>query len=215
MYSIISCLPPYIASQLTSILFTGLMCSKDKQLCTNDRVYGKLIKELEYLRKRGITIYVQGKKINVKFQLTLVFGDNLGLNDTFDMTTSFEDSCFCRVCKVCPEQWKYMTREDPSLFRTRTNYYQDIAFNSCKDTGIKKNSIFNTISGFHVIDNVSFDIMHDVLHGVCSYVLRGVIFNLVFKKKYLTLDTLNRKIQDFYFEKNTEINNPPKFQYKK
>lgn len=106
LYTIIACLPSDISSQLTSILFTGVICSKDKSLCSNEDVFKHVIAELNFLRKHGITILVDNKQIKLYFQLVLVLSDNLGLNDMFDMVTSFKDTPFCQACHAPSEIWK-------------------------------------------------------------------------------------------------------------
>lgn len=214
IYTIIGCLPPEISSRLSSIIFTGLICASEKKDCSNDKVFGELIRELNFLRREGMKILVNGKSFIVKFQLALVLGDNLGLNEIFDMTESFKDSAFCRVCRAEPEVWKYLTREDVSLLRNKENYLQDIMMNDSQKYGIVKNSAFNSIDNFHVLDNVSFDIMHDILHGVANYVLRAVIYDLIFVKNYnLTLQTVNLLIQDFNYDSNVDFNKPPEFHF--
>lgn len=213
IYAMIACLPPQISSRLSSILFSGLICAKDKKMCTNAEVFKALIEELNFLRRTGIKVSMNSSSYLVKFQLVMILGDNLGLNDIFDMTTSFKDTTFCRVCKAEPHQWKFMTKEDPKLFRTKKNYYEDILKDKPTETGLKKNSVFNNVDNFHVLDNISFDILHDALHGVCNYVLRGIIYNLIYKEGCITLEELNRSIQDFPFGKIASFNKPPEFQY--
>lgn len=50
LYTYIACLPPDIASRLTSIIFTGLICAEDKKACTNSEVFKVLVEELNHLR---------------------------------------------------------------------------------------------------------------------------------------------------------------------
>lgn len=55
-YTYIACLPPEIASELSSIIFTGLICAKDKKNCSNEEVFRHLIRELNHLRTTGIRV---------------------------------------------------------------------------------------------------------------------------------------------------------------
>lgn len=111
LYTYIACLPPDIASQITSIIFTGLICSRDKKDCSNEEVFKPLIQELNNLRDKGITITVDGKAVKLYFQVVLFLGDNLGLNDMFDMVDSFKDTPFCRACRASSEIWKKEPKE--------------------------------------------------------------------------------------------------------
>lgn len=129
------------------------------------------------------------------------------------MVCSFKETTFCRVCQAKPKQWKCMTQESENLLRNRKNYEDAVLKNDPKETGIVNRCAFNAVEGFHIMDNVSFDIMHDFLHGVLNYVLRSVIFDFVFIKKLFTLQTLNNIIQNFHYPPHQAINKPPEFQF--
>lgn len=189
VYTYIACLPPDIASKLSSISFTALVCAKDKNLCTNEEVFKFLIDELNFLRSHGIEINIENTNYRIYFQLALLLGDNIGMNEYLDMVESFKSTPFCRICRASADKWKYMTREDKSILRNRTNYEADCRSNNPQETGIKRESTFNSVRNFHIMENVSFDIMHDFLHGVGCYVIRYIIHEFVFVKK------------TFYFER--------------
>lgn len=112
LYSYIACLPQDVASRLSSIIFTGLICAKDKKACTNEDVFKELIKDLNALRTEGLTIMVNEKRLKLYFQLVLVLGDNLGLNEIFDMTYSFKDSGWCRACYAASNESKVQSVEN-------------------------------------------------------------------------------------------------------
>ena len=61
--------------------------------------------------------------------------------------------------------------EDPTLLRTVQNYDADLMLGDVKKTGLEKKCAFNEIPSFHVTNNLSLDMMHDYLEGVCSYVM--------------------------------------------
>lgn len=108
-----------------------------------------------------------------------MLGDHLGLNEIFDCVGSFNDTVFCRICKATPGDWKQMCCEKTDILRNRQNYEEDPAWEEPRRTGIVRKSVFNTVLGFYVLDNVSFDIMHDYLHGVLKYIPRSTIFDFV------------------------------------
>lgn len=95
--------------------------------------------------------------------------------------------------------------------RYKESYESDLLKNCPRLTGIKKSSIFNSVLNFHITTNVSFDIMHDILHGVSNYDLRSILYHFIFVKRYFTLDTLNARIQRFHFGPNKDLNKPPEF----
>lgn len=41
--------------------------------------------------------------------------------------------------------------------------------------GIESECIFHTIPGFHVTNNLSVDIMHDLIEGTCRYDMIAII----------------------------------------
>ena len=51
--------------------------------------------------------------------------------------------------------------------------------------------------------------MHDLLEGVCVYVMREIIFAFIFLKDYFTLQTLNVRIENFDFGPIENSNKPP------
>ena len=51
--------------------------------------------------------------------------------------------------------------------------------------------------------------MHDVLEGVCMYVMGALIHKFIFVKKYVTLELLNEKIQHFEYGSLEKSNRPP------
>lgn len=100
LYTYIACLPPKIASQLSSIIFSDLICAKDKKECNNKDVFGSLIEDFNNLRTKDITIIVDQKPVKIYFQLVLLLSDNLGINKLLDMVCSFKDSACCRACRA-------------------------------------------------------------------------------------------------------------------
>lgn len=67
-------------------------------------------------------------------------------------------------------------------------------------TGIKELCVFNELDSFHVTKNYSFDIMNDILEGVCKYdicmMLKTMIYHLL---NYFNIETLNNRIESFNY----------------
>ena len=78
------------------------------------------------------------------------------------------------------------------------NYAEDLVLNDPASTGIKFPCVFNTFPNYHVTYNVIFDLMHDVLEGVCNFGMLEVIDYLV-GKGYITVHLLDNLIQCFPF----------------
>ena len=208
VYASIACLPPRFASRLSSILLTMLVHAKDHKEFGNKKVFSKLVNELNFLRNEGIIVDLNGSKQIVKFQLVLILGDNLGLNSMFGFVQSFKCDFSCRICKITQQESSIMCRENENALRTKKNYEKDSGIIKQSDTGIKEPCIFHEVEGFHMTENITVDVMHDVLEGICKYVLRSIINHYVFVAEYFTLQDLNSEIQNFNFGP-TEISNKP------
>lgn len=206
IYASIASLPPRIASRLNSILFSTIFYSEDKKKSNNETVFKSLIDELNYLRENGILIKIDNVTKRVKFQLILILGDNLGLNGICGFVESFKAKFCCRICRTSSDDYEKYVNHNCNL-RNAKNYEEDIRLKDVSKTGIKEACVFNNVKGFNIINNFTVDIMHDLLEGVCVYVLRAILFYFIFKKEYFTLQTLNDRINNFDF--GTENTNKP------
>ena len=210
-YSILACLPPDLASRLECILCHSLVYTDDKKNTSNAFVFSKLIEDANFLRNTGIFIDVHNTRINVKFDVILIVGDNLGTNGISGFVESFQANFYCRMCKVSSEEAKTLTKEEEKLLRTRSNYESDLKINDSSRTGIKEKCVFHQIEDFHITENQSVDMMHDFLEGVCTYDLHAIISELIFTKKYFTLEILNARIKSFNYG-NENTNKPPEIE---
>ena len=81
-----------------------------------------------------------------------------------------------------------MIEENQTLLRNRENYEADVKFGNSSCTGIKSPCVFHKISNFHVTENLTIDMMHDVLEGVCVYVIKSIINIFITVERYFTLE---------------------------
>ena len=122
VYATIVSLPPWLSSTLDSIIFSTLIRSKDKKKTTNAKLFKSLIEELNFLQENGIIITDDGRLFKIKFQVVLILGDNLGINEIFGFVTSFRTNFCCRVCEADKSAIVNSTVEDKSKLRTKDNY---------------------------------------------------------------------------------------------
>ena len=66
-------------------------------------------------------------------------------------------------------------------------------------TGIKSECLFNKLINFHIAENKTLDIMHDLFEGVVKYTLTKVLTCLIFINKLFSLETLNQRILTFCY----------------
>lgn len=88
--------------------------------------------------------------------------------------------------------------ENMQVWRDRKSYEADILMNDMSVTGLKQDSIWNEMNGFHVTDNLSVDVMHDMLEGVCHYDITQIITNFI-SQQFFTLDQLNMRVRKHNF----------------
>lgn len=143
--------------------------------------------------------------------------DNLAINDIFGFVTSFNSQNWCRICTTDKIETQSQVKENPHMLRTVENYRQH-----CKDysTGIKAECIFNEIPNFHIIENATADIMHDVFEGICRYEIAKILNIFITKERFFSLEILNERLHHIdcgrNFSKNVPVsisNNALKTQY--
>uniref|UniRef100_A0ABD2X610 S1 motif domain-containing protein n=1 Tax=Trichogramma kaykai TaxID=54128 RepID=A0ABD2X610_9HYME len=114
---------------------------------------------------------------------------------------------------ICDHVWSFVQQyvydlpNDSSLFLVNKIYLPVDTLN-VRLKGIKEECVFNRVNNFHVIDNYSFDMMHDILEGVCSYTLHAVFNHYIFDEKVFSLKTLNERIKNFDCN-GQQCNRPP------
>lgn len=209
LYATIACLPSEISSKLSSILFASLICSNDAKHCSLHNRFSRIIMELNHLRTVGLLLNIDGIPKKVYIQCVAVLGDNLGSNEIRGMTTSFNNTPFCRICKAQSQEGKKMIQENISLLRNVDNYKKDLCQNEVSETGVKQGCVFNEIIGYEFTEHQVLDPMHDVLEGVGKYVMRSIIFDFMFRKTpCFNLEKLYQGLQGLNYGQY-ESNEPP------
>ena len=191
------------------MLFYSLVYTADKKKSSNDEVFAQLIKELNELSEKGITIMVNNTVKRVKFQLVLILGDNLGLNGIFGFVQSFNCNYFCRICTATLKEAQVLTKEDQTKLRTRNSYDLHVQQKDASKTGVRERCVSHNVTDFHIVDNVTVDIMHDVLEGICPYVMNAILKTFIFTTKLFTLQTLNTRIENFDYGPENSNKPPP------
>ncbi|XP_023316931.1 uncharacterized protein LOC111694165 [Trichogramma pretiosum] len=143
--------------------------------------------------QEGIELSISQERVQIFFKLGLIVGDNLGLHGILGFTESFNANYACRFCKMNKFQRSIAIQEDEAYLRTKENYERDVNVHDVSKTGIKESCVFENLPGFHVLDNISADIMHDLMEGICMFDLCSLIKYYI-EKKFFTLDDLNLRI---------------------
>lgn len=205
VYYTLPTIPPSYASKLENIFLALIFYSGDRTKFGNDKIFHKVISELNNLQQKGISINVSNKSINVKFVLTTIIGDNLGLNSILGYFESFSSNYYCRICVCLKDEMRTQLQEVKDKFRDINAYEKNVQ----DKIGLKEECTWNKVKNFHVYKNIYCDVMHDLFEGVHRYDML-LIINQLIKKKYFTLDILNSRLK-FATYNNFEKNIPPGF----
>lgn len=196
VYTQVPCFPPHITSRLSNIVLTSLFYANDRKTFGN-KVFQNLIKELNELNTDGLFINVDKKEFKIHFQLALMLGDNLGLNEILGFTGKFSSGRPCRICSASINEIKDMISENKNLLGTVKSYDEDCQLNKPSDTGINEPCVFNNVLGFHVCINVILDIMHDIFEGAANDTMANILQDLIYKQNLFSLEFLNHMLSSF------------------
>lgn len=196
IYFLLKSLPPDLLSGLQSQLLLAVYKSDDAAAHGLDVILHPIVEEIRDLERDGIFVNTPSYQGVVKFTVLQVVGDNLGLHSVLGYIESFSGNYVCRFCKADKGKVRSLTLEDPTLLRDRNSYDSDLLTADSSQTGLKRHSVLNNLSFYHVSDNVAVDTMHDVLEGVGPYEVKLVLNSLI-EQSYLTLERLNYRIRSF------------------
>lgn len=208
VYYSVPCIPIQYRASLNNIFLCLLFHSADLKKFGSRVIFSKLIEELVSLENEGIIITVSNKTYKLKIFLTLILGDNLGLNTILGLNESFRSNFFCRFCKCSRKDCEKMWKQNDEKLRTEAQYSEDINKNSPSTTGLRELCVFNTIKSFHSVSNYSVDLAHDILEGIGEFDLVEILYKVVIDDKLFSLETLNSHITFFNFG-SQNINKPP------
>ncbi|KAI8122546.1 hypothetical protein CVS40_6741 [Lucilia cuprina] len=214
VYIKMPCIPEYLQSKLSHIFVAMLLFSEDRKKFGNTIAFNALVNELNFLQQTGIElnnkIVYRGRNITkIKIIPSLILGDNLGLNMILGFSESFSSNFYCRICKQHRNITQTETHLNTDMLRNPENYERDFAINDVKLTGVKENSVWNNLKNFHVTENYSVDVMHDLLEGVCHYVLIFILKRFIEDYKFFSTEQLNYRMLTFNYGPIYGKNKPP------
>ncbi|KAL7291861.1 hypothetical protein TKK_0014423 [Trichogramma kaykai] len=209
VYSNIPCLPINYQAKLENIFVFTLFNSLDRVNFTNAVVFSKVVNEINYLNNFGIELNLPNGSKKIFFELALIVADNLGLHSMLGLVESFNSSIFCQHCLTSQTEKSNILLENECILRTIHNYDSLLSKNNVKISGMKEKCIFHDIENFHMSQNISVDIQHDIFEGICRYDLALILNQYINVKKLFSLDDLNLRLRSYDYGKNYNINKPP------
>ncbi|XP_034239526.1 uncharacterized protein LOC117644297 [Thrips palmi] len=204
-------LPSKIRFEKDSIQLIAL-CKKNE--FSRKEVYAQITEDIIKLQESGTDIPNVG---NVKAGLAFVAGDNLGSHGLAGLVENFSRSTyFCRYCLVQRKLY-YRRGGETRVFATRTvEQYNNAARKAKVDPsgkiksfeGVKFDSPFNAIPGFHVCTGLPPCLGHDLMEGVIAHDLKLFIQYFV-RKGWFKIEELNDMIKKFPYGLEDRKDRPP------
>lgn len=187
-------IPPQYSSMLENIFVVQFHRSYDQRDHGDENIWRPLVNKLKLLEEKGINITTSDGSQKIYFIVSIFSGDNLGIHTNFGFHESFSSNHYCHICRAHKSILNTAITEDPKYLRTKANFEKDL-----KDLshGIKSSTILHEIPNFHITTNLYCDPMHDLLEGVCRYVIPKVLHIVVNIQSHFSLETLNTRIKYF------------------
>ncbi|XP_062555940.1 uncharacterized protein LOC134220838 isoform X2 [Armigeres subalbatus] len=188
--------PDDYKSKLCNIFVAGVIRKVAISNVGVNSFISKLIKPFKRLEEEGIVINLQSGQVKIRFVLSLLQGDNLGVHTLLFLSSGFNATYYCRFCRRHKTQMQTDFESHEDFARNRQNYSLDVNTKKHSLTGISGPSAFNDLPSFHVVENLSVDPMHDLFStGICKYGFVAALSNFIYVKKYFNISKLNmRKI---------------------
>lgn len=196
-------LPTAYLSKLSSIYLVAL-CNPDdlKQEYTSfNNMLDLIVQEIKILESDGIVL---AENLKLKGTISNMSFDNLGGNTCLGFAESFTANYFCRICETPKYICQTLTHEIKSNLRTRESYnqilslIQDQKFDLTMSKGIKLFCSLNNLKYFHITQNISVNLDHDLNEGIIPFALKR-IFDHCIENKLITLIELENRIAGFNY----------------
>lgn len=213
IYFSIGNVPVKYQSKSKNIYVTSLCIADDLKTKSTDfnDLWQLVFNELDYLENVGIN--VKGN-INIRATLAYLVSDNLGLSISQGFSGSYSATFYCRFCTCSKSECQYLTKRMSSKRRTKENYEAQLAVIAesekvdLKETfGIKRHCLLSNLKYYHIIENQTVDIMHDINEGVIPFMLKNLILYCL-SQKILSLEEFNAKLRFYDFGYLDQSNRP-------
>uniref|UniRef100_A0A914Y9J8 C2H2-type domain-containing protein n=1 Tax=Panagrolaimus superbus TaxID=310955 RepID=A0A914Y9J8_9BILA len=200
-------LPVDLLSKLDHVFLCFIAHASEMMAELQIQLSKTVIVELKNLETHGITVNYRGNQRHFKVILSTLAADNLGIHQLGGLILSFSSHNVCRMCTVTAESLKGMHTLDPNEEKTAAKYdavIQDI--DNQWEYGIRQECSFNSLENFHIISNVTVDIMHDLLEGHFQRMVPMVVRDAM--ANGFPLRSINNAIKAFQFL-GPDKENPP------
>ena len=206
VYFTLGNLGPKFTSKLKHI-FLSILCRtkflQDENISYQD-ILKPLIHDLKLLASEGITVEVNGHKMQIFGAVTTVSADNLGAHQLARFTKSFSSGRVCRFCMILHNQLSDILCEDECQLRSKASHASHLRIVS-ENPDLAKSTYrvltkcpLEDLVYFSAVDHFAPDLMHDFLEGVAPVLIR-LILTHCHQKRYVRLNVVNEELKSFPF----------------
>lgn len=211
VYWLLANLPSKYRSSLHVIQLALLCKVSDVQKCGYESVLSPLLKDLKTLEQDGVFIESLGQCI--RGTVLFVAADNLAAHGLAGFVQSFQGHYFCRFC-CCTADQRQTSEVSEGDFRMRTKDCHDLHVQNVVQGenvthfGVTSEcALSKALQHFHPITGFPPDILHDLFEGIVPVELALCISEMI-RKKYFTLEDLNKKIHTFPYQHTDRLDKP-------
>ncbi|XP_057323483.1 uncharacterized protein LOC130670103 isoform X2 [Microplitis mediator] len=205
-YYTIQNLPPQINSELSSIHVLVMCSDADAKKYGFKKILAPFFEELRHLESDdGISIETTEGEFVLRASIAAFCGDGLAVHDVFNFLAPSANH-FCRMCMYSRNDLHSGSLELGQK-RSKELYDQHITFlrqnnfsaESKSETGLRGECCLHESRYFHVSDNKVFDVMHDLLCGICPMIIKLVLNEYILVQKKFNCAYFNGKIMSFQY----------------
>ena len=150
---------------------------------------------LKDMAETGIEIIIDNEPITVYIILGAIIGDNLAVHQMLDFSSGFMHEYMCRICLMDKHTRNTAVVDNPSLHRTLDHY--NLNKNNPR-YGYIRNCPFNLIPSFHVLQNYSADLMHDIFEGIAIYGMQAALDDFI-REGFFTAEEFSKILDTFSY----------------
>lgn len=213
VYFQIKNLPIKVQSKLNNIFLVCLCHSNDVNKTTQsdyNNIWEVVVKDIQHLETEGIDI----GPMRIRGAVCWPSFDNLGANISLGFAGGFNATYYCRFCECSSMECKTITEEMSSKIRTREKYASCVKKIELLEKvdyrvtlGVKRYCMLNELTYFHITENSSVDILHDVYEGAIPFVLKLVI-NFMISLKMVKKTEIVEMVEHFDYGELNRMNRP-------
>lgn len=213
VYFQIKNLPVRVQSKLNSIFLVSLCHSDDVHKSSQsdyNNIWEVIVQDLRQLETEGIDI----GSMKIRGTVCWPSFDNLGANTSLGFAGGFNTAYYCRFCECDSTECKTLNEELPSKIRNREKYASCLKIIESLEKvdfrqtlGVKRYCALNDLQYFHITENISADILHDIYEGAMPFVLKHLI-QFMLSSKILKKNEIVGMVSFFDYGQQNQRNKP-------